>query len=146
MKVVTREYVRGPSGECKACGVSTRSHILEPAKYEEYEIVTEEEHEEYQAKFKEETGEEEIELRYRLLERPTVMCHRCWEKFRNAQIGLLTENKEEWNENISKYVPEIKMFLKRWKYHEFTHECKEDVLDMVKNLQKNMKEALLNVE
>jgi hypothetical protein len=146
MKIVTREFVRGPNGECKACGIMNRSHILEPATYEEYEIVTEDEHEEYQVKFKEETGEEEIELRYRLFERPTVMCHRCWVKFRDAQVELLIGNENEWGEKISEYIPEIKMFLKRWKYHKFAHECEREVLDMVKGLRKTMKEVLLNVE
>ena len=85
MKVVNRPGVKGPYGNCKACGSGTRSHVLEPAKYEEYEIVTSEEFEEYVEEFEDETGEEEVELRYRLLDRPTVMCHSCWVPFREAK-------------------------------------------------------------
>jgi len=146
MKVVTRDQVRGPSGECKACGTTTRSHILEPAKYEEFELVTEEEHEEYQNKVHEETGEEEIELRYRLLERPTVMCHRCWLQFREAQIVLLEDNSSEWHGDISNYIPEIKVFLKRWRYHDFAHECSKEGITKVRELRHAIKEAMTNVE
>ena len=62
MKVVKRPEVRGPAGKCKGCGVTTKSHVLEPASYEEYEIVDEHEMEEHISDFEEENEDEEIEL------------------------------------------------------------------------------------
>ncbi len=146
MKVVTREHIRGPYGNCKGCGVGTRSHVLEPAKYEEYEIVEEHEVEEYIEEFEEETGEEEIELRYALLERPTVMCHRCWCSFRESQVEHLKKNVEEWVENPLEHVPNIKVFLRRWKYHDFSRECDAEHVSSVRSVRTALKEAMTNVE
>ena len=146
MKVVTRDNVRGPSGDCKGCGATTRSHILEPAQYEEYELVTGAEQEEYQASYKEDTGEDEVEIRYMLLERPTVMCHKCWIRFRDDQIAALDESYDEWMADPLGSSPHIKMFLKRWKYHQFAHESEEHVLEKVKAIANAIKEAMLNVE
>ena len=42
--------------------------------------------------------------------------------------------------------PHIKMFLKRWKYHQFAHESEEHVLEKVKAIANAIKEAMLNVE
>ena len=146
MKVVTREGVRGPAGSCKGCGKKSRSHVLEPAQYEEYEIATLPEQEEYKANFEEENGEEEIELRYQLLECPTVMCHGCWLRFRESQIVALEETYEEWVADPISSSPHIKMFLKRWKYHQFAHEAEEHVLSKVADIRNAIKEALLNVQ
>tara|TARA_B100002019_G_scaffold284835_1_gene293054 strand:- start:2039 stop:2476 length:438 start_codon:yes stop_codon:yes gene_type:complete len=145
MKVVSRPEVKGPTGNCKACGSVTRSHILEKATYEEYEIVTSDEYEEYVDEFEEETGEEEIELRYRLLDRPTVMCHRCWVPFREAQCTHLEEHLEEWLEAPLEHTPKIKVFLARWKYHCFD-EIADKGKDNVRSLRTAIKEAMLNVE
>jgi hypothetical protein len=146
MKVVKRPEVRGPSGNCKGCGVVTKSHILEPASYEEYEIVEEHEMDEYISEFEEENDDEEIELRYRLLERPTVMCHKCWVRFKADQIRHLNENHEEWTTNVLDNVPAVKVFLKRWKYHDFSHESDDTTLGLLKAVRKALKEAMLRVE
>ena len=146
MKVVTREGVRGPAGNCKGCGKISRSHILEPAQYEEYEIATDSEEEEYRASYEEETGEDEVELRYMLLERPTVMCHGCWVRFKDDQVSALEGAYDEWIANPISASPHIKMFLKRWKYHKFSHETEEHVLSKVADVQNAIKEALLNVQ
>ena len=82
-----------------------RSHILEVATYEEYEIVSADEYDEYVEEFEDETGEEEVELRYRLLDRPTVMCHSygfrsvkanantCWRISKNGSPLLSTTHR-----------------------------------------------------
>tara|TARA_B100000035_G_scaffold185608_1_gene158350 strand:+ start:12140 stop:12604 length:465 start_codon:yes stop_codon:yes gene_type:complete len=145
MKVVNRPGVNGPYGKCKACGVGTRSHILEPATYEEYEIVNSEEYDEYVAEFEEETGEEEVELRYRLLDRPTVMCHSCWVPFRADQCDYLAENLEKWTSEPIENTHNIKVFLARWKYHCFDDEDDEGKSN-VRLLRTALKEALLNVQ
>jgi len=145
MKVVNRPGVKGPYGNCKACGSGTRSHVLEPAKYEEYEIVTSEEFEEYVEEFEDETGEEEVELRYRLLDRPTVMCHSCWVPFREGQSEYLEQNLAGWLEAPIDNTHNIKVFLARWKYHLFD-DIDDEAKKNVRSLRKALKEALLNVE
>jgi len=145
MKVVNRPGVKGPHGNCKACGVNTRSHILEVATYEEYEIVTSDEYDEYVEEFEDETGEEEVELRYRLLDRPTVMCHSCWVPFRESQCEHLAENIDGWLESPIDNTPNIKVFLARWKYHQFD-DVDDEGKNNVRSLRKALKEALLNVQ
>ena len=87
MRRFERPEVKARYGPCIKCGTGTRSHVLEPALYEEYEqevivgasdVYSSNQWEEVDTIIKAERVEEAV-----------VMCHRCWtEALSHYNAGL----------------------------------------------------------
>ena len=113
----TRDNVATPWSECKSCGVGTRSHLLEPALYEEY--VTQQiidQSDEYASKQWEDV--EDI-VKVALAEKPIVLCHKCWVKKQNAFDQLISQKYEAWLADPLMHVITIQRILKTYQYYKF---------------------------
>ncbi len=137
MRIIERPDIKGDFVPCVECGSMTRSHRLENPRYEEYEEVWEDELEEYQGRKKQdEEDEEEVMIRYRLVDAQICMCHRCWVVKRERATKFLNQNKENWVNDTTSYLKRIRKFLQSWSYYDFdteiTQQVKKDV-ESVKN-------------
>ena len=148
MRIVTRTEVATPEAKCLKCTVRTRSHVLEPAKYEEYEVTVEDEGEleEFQGRKKsEEDAEEEPEvlIKYDLINDAVVICHKCWVSVREETCKSLNGNLDEWlNSPMDNLVP-IKKFLKKWSQYGFSGE-NTDQDPLITSLRAAVKGAISN--
>lgn len=127
MKVVKRPEINVPYGKCTDCGCNTRSHVLEIPDYEEYEEQVFRDLEEYQAAKKGEEPEEDAEfvVKYRRLEEPKVMCHRCWIGNREKASVYLEKKIPEWTSDPLTHLPKIRKFLHDWDYFDFSERNKD---------------------
>ena len=136
---IVRDDVSTPWGECKNCGVGTRSHELEPAEYEifieEVIVGTADLH---SAKQWEDV--EEIE-KYELVMDALVMCHRCWSDLQESFVKMVKRNFTKWSEDISSYVNPVKKAINTQVYYDFGH---TQTIEALKILAKKLKEASLD--
>ena len=120
MKVIKRQEVNSPYGKCTECNVGTRSHVLEYPDYEEFEEEIPEEMQEFQGRKKQENEEPEVLIRYRRLNDPTVVCHKCWLKQKAKAIAYLNKHSEMWTSDLTIHMLSIRRFLKDWQYFDFS--------------------------
>ena len=119
----TRSDVSIPWSECESCGVGTRSHLLEPALYNEYitqQII--DQSDEYANKQWEEV---EDVIKLELAEHPIVMCHKCWNKKRRGFDKLITEKYPNWIADPSTHIITIQRILRTYQYYKFKTHIKE---------------------
>lgn len=136
---MVREDVSTPWGECKNCGVGTRSHELEAA---EYEVVLEEvivgTADAYAANQWEDVDEVE---KYEMVLEAVVMCHRCWVNVQSSFVKMVKENFEQWSGEVKAHATAIKRVINTQVYYEFTD---KQTIDALKILAKKLKEASLD--
>ena len=152
MKVIKRTEVNSPYGSCVECTVGTRSHVLEYPDYEEFEEEIPEEFQEYQGRKKHEEEEPQILIRYRRLNDPTVICHKCWIVQRAKAVTFLEQRLEGWLTDIPTNASKARKFLKDWQYFDFSslkdryvpQPKKEDL--SVQDLQRRVKAFFIGAE
>lgn len=136
---IVRDDVRTPFGECKNCGVPTRSHELEPAEYEVFvEEVIVGTADTYSAKQWEDV--EEIE-KYELAVDALVMCHRCWSDVQSSFVKMVKRNFDKWSEDIKSHVNPVKKAVNTQIYYDFSD---AQTIEALKILAKKLKEASLD--
>lgn len=136
---IVRDDVSTPWGECKKCGVGTRSHELEPAEYEIYiEEVIVGSADAYSAKQWEDV--EEVE-KYELAVEALVMCHRCWRDLQESFVKMVKRNFTKWSEDIKSHVNPVKKAVNTQVYYDFND---AQTIDALKILAKKLKEASLD--
>jgi hypothetical protein len=115
--LVTRDDVAIPWADCNSCGVGTRSHLLEPALYQEYitqQII--DQSDEYASKQWEDV---EDVVKVELAEKPIVLCHKCWVKKQNGLDQLISRKYEDWLADPLMHVITIQRILKTYQYYKF---------------------------
>lgn len=148
MKVVKRLEIKAPYGSCTECGSRTRSHVMEYPEYEEFEEQIFRDLEEYQAAKKGEDPEEDAEyaIRYRRLNEPEVMCHRCWVPQREKATNFLQKKMDVWKTDPLTNMPKIRKFLKDWDYMGFNEEEHYYGVLLVQEIKKIAKDAVIGSE
>lgn len=114
---MTRDSVATPWSVCKSCGKGTRSHVLEPAKYEEFiaeEIIGQSD--EFASKAWEEVDEV---VKYRLATEPIVLCHVCWDEQQIKLERLVEESIDKWLERPIFYANRIHAIIDTCSYYKF---------------------------
>ena len=127
---VIREGVATPYDECNICRRPTRSHVLEPAIYDEFraeEVI--DKSDDFASKQWEEV--EEI-TKYRLAKTPVVLCHRCYVVQENKLAKMIDNNYDRWVENPVKYIARIRTIAETHKYYKFTGALEVRVKSLVK--------------
>jgi len=136
---MVREDVSTPWGECKNCGVGTRSHELEPAEYEVFlEEVIVGTSDTYSAKQWEDVDEVE---KYDMVLDAVVMCHRCWSNVQSSFVNMVKKNFEQWSAEVKPHATAIKRAINTQVYYDFTD---KQTIDALKILAKKLKEASLD--
>jgi len=144
MRIVTRTEVATPEAKCVKCTVRTRSHVLELAKYEEYEETIEDDKlEDFQGRKKDDEEEEEPEvvIKYDLITDAVVICHKCWVVVREDTCKSLDGNIQQWLDSPMDNLVNIKKFLKKWNQYEFSSET-ADQDSLITSLRAAVKEAI----
>ena len=117
MDLTTRTEVATPEAPCKSCTVRTRSHVLERAKYVEFEeevIVGKSDD------FASNSWEEVEEItKFEMAEEAVVMCHKCWLKRQEEFSEFLGKKLLTWGSDPAMYVPAIKKAIQTVNYYEF---------------------------
>jgi hypothetical protein len=117
MAKVIRTDVATPYSKCLKCGVGTRSHVLEPAQYDEFteEVITEESDD-----FAKEQWEEvETITKYALSDSAVVMCHKCWLKSKEVMSETLDKFYDSWMKSPQKSLRRIMSFTSAVKYYNY---------------------------
>ena len=116
----TRTDVAIPWSECKSCGIGTRSHLLEPALYNEY--VTQQVIDQSDEFANNQWEDVEDVVKLELAEEPIVMCHKCWIKQQQGFNKLIAEKYQDWIADPSTHIITIQRILKTYQYYKFeTH-------------------------
>jgi len=138
-KTFVRDDVSTPWGECKNCGVGTRSHELEPAEYEVFlEEVIVGTSDAYSAKQWEDVDEVE---KYDMVLDAVVMCHRCWTEVQTSFVKMVRKNFEKWSDDIKANTTAVKRAINTQVYYDFDD---KQTVEALKILAKKLKEASLD--
>jgi len=134
MSLVTRDDVATPYSTCKTCKRPTRSHVLEPALYEEYiaEVVINSA-DEYANKQWEET-EEVVKVKQN--SDPIVVCHNCWVKRESEIKDIIEKEYKKWSKNPLVHIHRIQVVAEVCHYYKF-----ESQMKTMKKLIKEIKES-----
>ncbi len=126
---VIREDIATPYDECNICGRPTRSHVLEPAIYDEFkaeEVV--DKSDDYANNQWEEV--EEV-TKYRLAKNPVVLCHRCYVIQEEKLTKMIDNNYDRWMGDPVKYIARIHTIAETHKYYKFTGDLESRVKTLV---------------
>lgn len=129
-----------PYGKCIDCGTGTRSHIIQPPEYEEFErevmVGSSDVHSSKQwAEF------DTINVWERTQE-ATVMCHKCWLVARDKMIANVKEDVPKWMESPLAHMRRIKSFLEKWNKFEFGLEMPdEEANNLVAELKQSVRRS-----
>tara|TARA_Y100000817_G_C16540894_1_gene404424 strand:+ start:141 stop:566 length:426 start_codon:yes stop_codon:yes gene_type:complete len=137
MDLVTRTEVATPEAPCKMCGVRTRSHVLERAKYAEFEeeIVVGKSDD-----FASNTWEEVEEItKFQMVESAVVICHKCWVKRQDEFNEFLGKKLLTWTAEPAMYAPAIKKAIQTVNYYEFDD---PELKSRIKEIRKALVEAV----
>ncbi len=140
MRRVTRVDVATPYAKCIVCTVGTRSHILEPAEYDEYEqeIIVGESDE-----FASEQWEDiDTITKYSLAKEARVMCHKCWVKECDAFRIKIDNCFEDWVASPLMNIRKIVSAIKEYQYCKFAEAADSDLKHNMMDLSKLSKETL----
>ena len=122
MTLFERDDVKPGNQPCKLCSKPTRSHIIQPALYEEYiaEIVIDKSDE-----FANNQWEETEEVtRSRKVHEAVTVCHSCW-VIRRKEIGeILEKDYEKWEKDPTNYVTRIQVTAEICQSYGFEEESK----------------------
>ena len=130
-----------PYDNCIECGRGTRSHVLKPPQYEEYEeeiMVGESD-----VHATKQWAEFDTVTKWEMTERPTVVCHTCWLVVREKTITLGNKHIDKWIESPMQNSQRVKTFLGRWKEFEFgtTIPVDENMNQKVSALKESVRRA-----
>jgi len=138
-KTIVRDDVSTPWGECKNCGVGTRSHELEAAEYEVFlEEVIVGTSDAYSSNQWEDVDEVE---KYDMVLDAVVMCHRCWGNVQSSFVNMVKKNFEQWSAEVKPHATAIKRAINTQVYYDFTD---KQTVEALKILAKKLKEASLD--
>ena len=122
MTLFERDDVKTGNQPCNVCTKPTRSHVIQPALYEEYvaEVVVDRA-DEYANKQWEET--EEV-TRTRKVKEAVTVCHKCW-LIRLEEIReILEKDYEKWESNPANHMSRIQVVAEICQSYGFEEEAK----------------------
>ena len=129
----TRTDVATPYSTCKICSRPTRSHVLEPAQYEEFtaEVVVNQS-DEFATKRWEEV--EEV-VKARKAADPIVLCHRCWLEKKDELSNIIDSEYDEWMDDTMGSISRIHSIAHSCKYYQFGGEMDDKMKTVVKKVK-----------
>ena len=120
MTLFERDDVATVYGRCITCSRDTRSHVLEKAKYEEYDSeVVVGRSDDYANTAWEETTEV---TRVRKMKEAVVACHTCWLKRHEEIKQMLLKDYQKWEKDPQVYFSKIQMITEICHAYEFPTE------------------------
>ena len=120
MTLFERDDVATVYGRCITCSRDTRSHVLEKAKYEEYDSeVVVGRSDDYANTAWEETTEV---TRVRKMKEAVVACHTCWLKRHEEIKQILLKDYQKWEKDPQLYFSKIQMITEICHAYEFPTE------------------------
>lgn len=132
MRRFERPEIRGGYGPCIKCGIGTRSHVLEPALYEEYEkeIIT------GASDIHSSSQWEEVETitASERVEEAVVMCHRCWLdalEYYNIELPKMTFDGPGRYKRLANVLHNVR-------YYNLDSHLNEDAKQSITNLRKSL--------
>ena len=139
MPLFERDDVATPYSVCKFCKKPTRSHVLEPAKYEEFktEIVINSSDEFANNRWEE--VEEVVKARKAV--DPIVVCHICWLTKKDELYEIIHNEKDEWRKDPVANLSRIHSIAHAYKYYEFKGGEEEEI---IKELLKELRQVIKN--
>ncbi len=122
MTLFERDDVKTSNQPCNVCTKPTRSHVIQPALYEEYvaEVVVNRA-DEFANNQWEET--EEVTKTRKVKEAITV-CHKCWLKRHEEIIEIIDSDYAKWESDPSRYTARIQVTAEICKSYGFEEESK----------------------
>jgi hypothetical protein len=135
MTLFERDDVATVYGRCITCSRDTRSHVLEKAKYEEYDSeVVVGRSDDYANTAWEETTEV---TRVRKMKEAVVACHTCWLKRHEEIKQMLLNDYQKWENDPQRYFSKIQMITEICHAYDFPTE-----LNAMRYLISIMKESI----
>jgi len=120
MTLFERDDVATVYGRCITCSRDTRSHVLEKAKYEEYDSeVVVGRSDDYANTAWEETTEV---TKVRKMKEAVVACHTCWLKRHEEIKQMLLKDYQKWEKDPQVYFSKIQMITEICHAYEFPTE------------------------
>jgi hypothetical protein len=120
MTLFERDDVATVYGRCITCSRDTRSHVLEKAKYEEYDSeVVVGRSDDYANTAWEETTEV---TRVRKMKEAVVACHTCWLKRHEEIKQMLLNDYQKWENDPQRYFSKIQMITEICHAYDFPTE------------------------
>jgi|TARA_B100001094_G_scaffold102359_1_gene98500 hypothetical protein len=120
MTLFERDDVATVYGRCITCSRDTRSHVLEKAKYEEYDSeVVVGRSDDYANTAWEETTEV---TKVRKMKEAVVACHTCWLKRHEEIKQILLKDYQKWEKDPQVYFSKIQMITEICHAYEFPTE------------------------
>jgi|TARA_B100001094_G_scaffold1487_1_gene1311 hypothetical protein len=122
MALFERDDVATVYGRCITCSRDTRSHVLEKAKYEEYnsEVVVGRS-DDYANTAWEETQEV---TKIRKVTEAVVACHSCWSKRHKEVKEMMLKDYQKWEASPQTYFSKIQMITEICRAYDFPVELK----------------------
>ncbi len=132
-----RDDVATPYSVCKYCTAPTRSHVLEPALYEDFksEIVINSS-DEYANKHWEEV--EEV-VKARKTSDPIVVCHKCWLTKRDEMTTIINAEYDSWINDTISHINRIQTIAHSCKYYKFGGELDTQMKTVIDTLKEMIK-------
>ena len=135
MTLFERDDVATVYGRCITCSRDTRSHVLEKAKYEEYDSeVVVGRSDDYANTAWEETTEV---TRVRKMKEAVVACHTCWLTRHEEIKQMLLNDYQKWENDPQRYFSKIQMITEICHAYDFPTE-----LNAMRYLISIMKESI----
>jgi uncharacterized protein Yka (UPF0111/DUF47 family) len=125
--------VATPYSTCKVCDKPTRSHVLEPAQYEEFTVeAVINQSDDYANKRWEEV--EEV-VKARKAADPIVLCHTCWLS-KNKELATIIESEfDVWMDDTMGSINRIHSIAHSCKYYQFSGELEDQMKTVVKKVK-----------
>ena len=133
----TRDDVATPYSVCKYCKAPTRSHVLEPALYEDFkaEVVINRSDEYANSHW------EEVEdvIKSRKTADPVVVCHKCWLKRKEELAQIIDNEYDSWMDETMSHINRIQSVAHSCKYYDFGGEMETKMKTVVKKVREMIK-------
>tara|TARA_Y100000004_G_scaffold128754_1_gene145042 strand:+ start:4351 stop:4794 length:444 start_codon:yes stop_codon:yes gene_type:complete len=133
MALFERDDVATPYSTCKYCKRPTRSHVLEPAKYEEFttEVVINASDEFANSHWEE---VEEV-VKARKAKDPIVLCHKCWLEKKSECESIIDKEFDSWMESPMENISRIHSIAHTCQYYKFGGDIEVKTKEMVKKVK-----------
>lgn len=141
MRRVVRTEVATPYGKCVVCTTGTRSHVLEPAEYDQYEEEVAVAHSDDYAS--EAWEEVETITKFSLAIEPKVMCHKCWVKKQTSVVSLIDAHFDNWSASPATSMRHIVKSLKVVNYLSLEKDLPTDIVAKINHLRVITKRVML---
>mgnify|MGYP004031516287 FL=1 len=137
MALFERDDVATPYSTCKYCKRPTRSHVLEPAKYEEFttEVVINASDEFANSHWEE---VEEV-VKARKAKDPIVLCHKCWLEKKSECESIIDKEFDSWMESPMENISRIHSIAHTCQYYKFGGDIEVKTKEMVKKVKELIK-------